>query len=267
MRIIPVVSTKGGSGKTKICVNLGRSLHSRGFKIGFLDTDWVAPNVHVELGVKAEQVMKLSNSVGDVIKPVVSPEGFPLVSSAFMFPKDQAISMDEETEIGDILEVTRPGTVDWGPLDYLLMDTPPTTAKFVQAALKIPNLHGVVMVCQPASLALADVLRTVSMLREIQIPVCGLVGNQVYVICPHGDKVNLYDLSEDDLKKFCVSQGVIYLGSIPHIIPNGNINTVPLDGVVDRVIGMTPLPLEKIKVPTLPYKILVLLARRQHATK
>lgn len=265
MRVVPVMSTKGGTGKTKVCMAIGRALKSRNLKVGFLDVDWVAPNLHIELGIDPHHGLVLNAGVGDIIQPIISPEGFPLVSSAFIFPEDQAISMDEEANVKDIIEITTPGVINWdvdGPLDYLLMDTPPTTARFVQAALHIKNLFGVVLVSQPASTSLADLLRTVSLLRDLQVPVCGLVGNQVYVICPHdGEKIGLYDLHEEDIKAFSESQGVPYLGSVPHVIPT--LGFPSIDGIADNMLSQSPVYLKQVVVSNLPYRILLALARRR----
>jgi len=261
MRVIPVMSTKGGVGKSKVCVGLGRALKAKGFHIGFLDVDWVAPNLHLELGVDRDSGMKLSQEVGDIIQPVLSPEGFLLVSSAFLYPPDQAISMDEDSKIRDIEEISAPGVVAWGEVDYLLMDTPPTTARFVQTALAIDNLYGVVLVCQPAGSAIADLYRTVSLLKDLHIPIIGLVGNQVHLICPHGEKINLFDMGESELVVFCETFHIPYLGSIPHVVPS--MGLPPLDGITDRMLSGLPIYLPKDKTSNLPYKLLVALARRK----
>ena len=264
MKVIPVMATKGGTGKTKVCVSLGRALKSRNLKVGFLDVDWIAPNLHIELGILRESGLVLSEGVGEIIEPIMSPEGFPLVSSAFVFPPDQAVSMDEESTIKDIEEIIKPGVINWevdGPLDYLLMDTPPTTARFIQAALRIPGLHGVVLVAQPASTSLADLFRTVSLLKDIGIPVLGLVGNQVYIVCPHGERLNLYDLGEEDIREFCRSQGVPYFGSIPHVVPG--LGPLHLDGIVDSLVNADPVILRGEKISSLPYRVVLALARRK----
>jgi len=260
MRIVPVMATKGGVGKSKVCVSLGRALKGKNLRVGFLDVDWVAPNLHVELGIDPESGLVLQSGVGDTIQPIISPEGFPLVSSAFIFPPDQAVSMDEESTIKDIVEITTPGVIAWGDLDYLIMDTPPTTAKFVHAALQIKDLHGVVLVTQPATTSIADLLRTISLLRDLHVPLLGLIGNQVYLVCPHGEKINLYDLAEEDIHSFCKSQGVPYLGSVPHIVPT--LGYPHLDGVVDNLVSQSPVYLEESKVSTLPYRMVLSLARR-----
>jgi len=268
MRVIPVMATKGGTGKTKVCVSIARALKDRGLKVGLLDVDWVAPNLHVELGIDPHHGLVLNAGVGDTIQPIISPEGFPLVSSAFIFPEDQAVSMDEDSTIKDVMEIITPGVINWdvdGPLDYLIMDTPPTTAKFIHAALKIENLFGVVLVSQPATTAIADLLRTISLLKDIHIPILGLIGNQVYVVCPHGEKVNLYDLREEDIKVFSEDQGVPYLGSIPHMIPS--MGQPSLDGVVDNMLSQTPIYLKTSSVSNLPFRLLLTLARRKANAK
>ena len=265
MKIIPIMSTKGGVGKSSVCAGLARSLQSKGLRVGLLDVDWVAPNLHMELGISREQTLVLQSGIGDIIEPIISPEGFPLVSSAFIFPYDQAISMGEETKIKDIMEIVTPGVINWGDLDYLLLDTPPTTAKFVQAALTIPGLHGVVLVTQPATSSIADLLRTLSLLRDLQVPLLGLIGNQVYVVCSHGEKVNLYDLDEGDIKVFCEAQGVPYFGSIPHVIPT--LGKPQLDGLADNLITQTPRYLKVEASSSLPYRLLLTIARRKIGSK
>ena len=262
MHVIPILSCKGGVGKTRICVGLGRALKGRNFKVGFLDIDWVAPNLHIELGISPDHSLILDSGVGDTIQPIISPENFPVVSSAFIFPHDQSVSMDEESTIKDIEEITRPGVINWdvdGPLDYLLMDTPPTTARFVQVALKIPNLSGVVLVTQPATTSVADLMRTISLIKDIHIPVLGLVGNQVYVECSHGEKINLYNLGEEDLEDLCHLEGIPYLGSIPHVVPK--LGFPHFDGIVDSMLAAKPVFLKTRKVSTLPYKLILALAR------
>lgn len=260
MRVIPVCATKGGVGKTKVCLGIGRVLKRKGYRVGFLDVDWVAPNLHIELGIDKDPHLVLESGVGDTIHPIVSPEGFPLVSSAFIFPANQAVMMDEESKVNDIIEITSPGVVHWGDLDYLMMDTPPTTARFVQAALAVKDLYGVVLVTQPAASSLADLLRTISLLRELQVPLMGLVGNQVYVVCPHGERINLFEFSEKDIDDFCRVQGVPYLGSIPHVIPSEGYPS--LDRIVDEMLSRPPIRLKPQVVSALPYRILLTLARK-----
>ena len=261
MQSIAVMSTKGGVGKTKVTAGLGRSLKAHGFKVGFLDLDWVAPTLNLELGIPAETKLRLDKSVGDFIKPVITPEGFPLVSSTFIFPPNQAILADEDAKIKDIQELMKPGVIDWGPIDYLMIDTPPSTEKFMQSGLRIGNLRGVVMVTQPAISSLTDVIRTVSLMRDLQIPVIGLICNQMFVICPHGEKINLYDLKEEDITHFCDSQGVRFLGSLPHVIPG--MGPIPFNGISEHVINDQPRTLQKLKNSTLPYNLLMAIVRKK----
>jgi len=265
MKVIPIMSTKGGVGKSRICAGLGRALRDRNLRVGFLDVDWVAPNLHIELGINKDPTLLLQGGVGDIINPIISPEGFPLISSAFIFPPDQAISMDEESKVHDIMEITSPGVVDWGDLDYLLMDTPPTTARFIHAALLIEDLYGVVLVAQPASSSLADLLRTVSLLRDLQVPLLGLIGNQVYVTCSHGERLNLYDLGEGDLKAFSKSMGLTYLGSVPHVVPGveAPILSGSMSVLVDMLLSQKPEKLKVDSVSNIPYRLLLTLARRK----
>ena len=173
--------------------------------------------------------------------------------------------MDEDSKVKDIMEITSPGVVNWGDVDYLIMDTPPTTERFVHAALGIKDLHGVVLVAQPATNAIADLLRTTSMLRDLHVPVLGLVGNQVYVECPHGDRVNLYDLTEQDIQKFAESQGITYLGSLPHVIPSRGFPD--LDGVADKILSQSPSYLKGSPTSSLAYRVLLTLARRRKNAK
>jgi ATP-binding protein involved in chromosome partitioning len=266
MKVIPVQALKGGVGKTKICVGLGRALASLGYKVGFIDVDWVAPNLHLQLGIDDDIELVLSSGVGDKIQPVISPEGFPVLSSSFIFPSDQAICMDEASTIRDIEEIISNGVVEWGDLDYLLMDTPPTTSRFISAALSVSNMQGVVLVVQPAVSAMADLVRTLSLLQDQRVPVLGLIGNQVYVNCPHGDRINLYELGEEDIRSFCGSHKIPYLGSLPHILPREGAaaNDIPgMTVIASRLRESEPVFLEKDVFSRMPYKLLLALAKRR----
>lgn len=265
MKVIPVQSLKGGTGKTQICVGLGRALRKMGYSVGFLDVDWVAPNLHLMLGMNDDLELKLSEEVGDKIYPIFSPEGFPVLSSNFIFPSDQAICMDEESTIRDIKEITDSEAVDWGGVDYLIMDTPPTTSKFISAALSVEGLHGVVLVVQPAVSALADLLRTLSLIQDQQVPVLGLIGNQVYITCPHGEKIDLFELSEQDIVHFCSEHGVPYLGSVPHVRPMNGAFTgeMPdMDVIARRIVDSPPIYLKKDIYGALGYKVVLALAKK-----
>jgi ATP-binding protein involved in chromosome partitioning len=264
MKVILIQSLKGGTGKTEVCVGLGRALAANGHKVGFLDIDWIAPNLHIKLGIPPSQQISLNAGVGNVIQPVISPEGFPVISSSFIFPEDQAVSMDEESKIKDILEITSPGVVAWGDIEYLMVDTPPTTSQFMQVALKMPGMVGVVLVVQPAVSAMADLLRTVSLLKEKQVPIIGLIGNQVYVLCDNcKERVDLYELREKDIKSFCVQVGIPYLGSTPHILPTQG--KVDLREIANKLERAQPVFLKNQEASSLPLKLIMAIANKRKA--
>lgn len=270
MKTILIQSLKGGTGKTETTVGLGRALAASGKKVGFLDIDWIAPNLHIKLGVPPNQEIQVHGRVGDTIDPVITSEGFPIISSSFIFPDDQAISMDDEAKIKDIMEVTSPGVVNWGKLDYLLVDTPPTTSQFIQAALKMPGMWGVVLVVQPSLSAMADLLRTVCLLKDEQVPIIGMVGNQVYLEVETRSRcrrISLYELTEDDIRLFSESHGIPYLGSTPHVLPSQG--RIDLSCIAAKIEESTPVILPKKEPSELPLKLLmaVVKTRRQNAKK
>lgn len=272
MKVIPIQSLKGGTGKTQICAGLGRALAALGYRVGFVDVDWIAPNLHLQLGMDSDAELVLNaEGVGDLIKPLYTPQGFPIISSSFIFPPDQAISMDEESTIQDVQEITSNGVVDWGDLDYLLMDTPPTTSRFITAALSIPNMSGVVLVVQPSASAMADLMRVVSLLEDQRVPVIGLIGNQTFVVCDHcAHCVTLYELSEDDIRDFCHHHKIPYLGSIPHIPPDQcrrETELFHLRDIARQVVETDPVVLQPQKVGSMPYKLLMALAKRRRESK
>jgi ATP-binding protein involved in chromosome partitioning len=263
LKTIAVMSTKGGVGKSTICAGIGKAIAAVGYKVGFFDMDWVAPTLHIELGIPEGSKLTLENTVGNRIRPVIAPGNFPLISSAFLFPDDQAIMVDEKDKISDTLEILRSGVVDWGNIDYLMIDTPPSTEKFIQEALTKANLYGVVIVSQPAIASLTDVIRTVSLMRDLQIPVIGLVVNQVYLMW-QGHQIDLYDLGEKELREFSERQGLPYLGSIPHILPGQKTDRdLPLQDIAAKVLAVNPVVLKQITTMSLPYRLLLSLVKKK----
>jgi len=229
------VNLKGGTGKTKVVGELGRALRRAGKSVSMADCDYRAPDLDIELGLGRDA--HPGRAPGNRIRPVGTPEGFEFFSFVYLYPRDQAISLPEDIVVADIEDAL--GKIAWNPSDFLLVDSAPTTSGTVRAAFRAENLLGAVCVTQPSKAARADLLRTLSLLQDSDIPALGVVCNQAYYVCPHGEEVRKFDLRARDIQKVCSDWGVPWLGEVPEAV--GSQPLAPhFDGVVRRMLDSTP---------------------------
>ena len=167
-RIIPVASGKGGVGKSTVATNLAIALGKLGKSVGLLDADIYGPSVPTMLGTKGA---RLSANVFNKIIPIEN-HGIKMISMGFLLPS-------EDTPViwrGPILMQALNQflfDVDWGPLDYLILDLPPGTGDVQLSLAQNTAIDGAVIVTTPQDVALVDAKKAVSMFREVQIPIIG----------------------------------------------------------------------------------------------
>lgn len=225
---------KGGTGKTKVTAGLGKSLARQGNRVAFLDLDYFGPTLDVELGVTAQLD---GDGYGHVI-PSKTPEGSQFVSFGQVYVHDQAVTVSEESAVYEIAQILSDGYILWDSPDYLLIDTAPTSSGTIQASLAAPNLLGTVIVSQPSRLSRADLLRSLSLMKDKRVPVLGVVVNQGYYICPQcNHQAAVYDLTPADIEKVATEWGLPILGVIPH---SGQLDEY-FDAVVAQLLVATPL--------------------------
>ncbi len=209
--VILVLSGKGGVGKSTVSTNLAMALANRGYATGIADMDIHGPNIPKMLGIEDE---KLTSMDGKKIDPVMVMGNLGVVSMAFLLPdKTSPIiwrgSM-KNTAIRQFLE-----DVNWGELDYLVVDLPPGTGdEALSVAQLAPNIAGAIIVTTPQEVAILDSSKSVKFIEKLELPVLGIVENMSGYVCPHcGEVLDVFGVGGG--KKAAEDLGVPFLGAIP----------------------------------------------------
>lgn len=210
-RKILVLSGKGGVGKSTVAVNLAVALGMAGKKVGLLDVDFHGPSVPKLLHLEGA-LFKAADE--DTMLPVESVYGIKVVSLAFALPDpDEAVIWRGPMKMGVIKQLLT--DVQWGTLDYLIVDFPPGTGdEPLSVAQLIPDSDGAVIVTTPQDLSLQDVRKSINFCRHLNIPVLGVIENMSGMVCPHcGKKVDLFKRGGGE--SMAAQMGVTFLGRIP----------------------------------------------------
>ncbi len=204
-----VLSGKGGVGKSSVSANLAASLSKKGYKTGLMDVDVHGPSIAQMLGLTelldiSEQQLLLPKEVNGNLK-VVSIQ-------ALMQDKDQAIIWRGPAKTGMIRQFV--SSVDWGELDFLIIDAPPGTGDEPLTIVQtIPEALGVI-VTTPQEVALADIRKSISFCKTVRLKTLGIVENMAGFKCPHcNEPIDLF--SSGGGEKTANAQGLGFLGSIP----------------------------------------------------
>src|SRR5580765_4087973 len=204
--IIAVGSGKGGVGKTTLSVNLALALSKMGYKVGLMDADVYGPNVPLMLGTNA-QPRAVSN---ERIEPILA-QGLKVISVGFLNPGDKPIIWR-----GPMLhQIIRQflGSVEWGELDYLVIDLPPGTGDVALSLVQTVPLTGAVVVSTPSDVSLQDGRKAIEMFRQMKVDLIGMVENMSYFVCPHcNHEIDIF--SRGGAEKTAQQFGVAFLGSI-----------------------------------------------------
>jgi Mrp family chromosome partitioning ATPase len=208
--IIVVMSGKGGVGKSTVAANLAIALATKGKKVGLLDMDLTGPNIPKMLGV--EDARLVGSEAG--IHPVKVLENLHVISSAYMLPhKEIAIIWRGPMKIGAIQQLL--GEINWGPLDYLIIDLPPGTSdEPLSVAQSIPESDGAIIVTTPQEVSLLDIYKSLNFAEKLKMPIVGIVENMSGFVCPHcGETSDIFKAGGG--KKAADRYKVPFLGSIP----------------------------------------------------
>lgn len=206
-----IISGKGGVGKTTIAVNLAYALSLKGYKVGLLDVDIHGPNVVKLLGIENK---KLTGSGDSKINPIKLSENLKVVSTASMLEdSDTPLIWRGPLKMKIISQFL--GDVNWGGLDYLIIDSPPGTGdEPLSVAQLIEDLSGVIVVTTPQEVAMLDSRKSIQFARKLNIPYIGIIENMSGFTCPHcGKKIDLFNKGGG--KKAADELDIDFLGDIP----------------------------------------------------
>ncbi len=207
-KIIAVASGKGGVGKSTVSVNLACSLALQGKKVGLLDADIYGPSVPRMLGAINQKPYVTDE--GRILP--IERSGVKIMSIGFLVEEDAAVVWRGPMLFKAIDQFLR--DVDWGELDYLVVDLPPGTGDVqLTLAQKVP-VNAAITVCTPQNLALIDVKKSVDMFERVNTPVVGMVENMAYFVAP-GSEEKLEMFPRGDLDKFLEEKKIRKLCAIP----------------------------------------------------
>lgn len=204
--IIAVGSGKGGVGKTTLSVNLAVALAKLGHKVGLLDADVYGPNVPLMLGTNATPRVLGENRIEPLER-----FGLKVISVGFLNPGDKPLIWRGPMLHSIIRQFLN--SVEWGLLDYLVIDLPPGTGDVALSLVQTVPLTGAVIVSTPSDVSLQDARKAIEMFRQVKVDIVGLVENMSYFTCPHcHQEIDVFSKGggERTAKEF----GIDFLGNI-----------------------------------------------------
>ena len=253
--VIAVGSGKGGVGKSTMAVSLAIALKGAGSKVGLMDADVYGPSVPHLLGITGQPMVS-----GGKLQPV-DCNGMPVMSMAFLVPKEEAVVWRGPMLHGAITQFLR--DTAWGDLDYLIIDMPPGTGDIALTLSQAIPLTGAVVVCTPQDVALLDAVKAIAMFNKVSIPVLGVIENMSYFLCPDNGK--RYDIfGNGGARAKAEEMGVPFLGEVPIQIPirergdagetAGNLGDIEAAPYFDRIAYnlVRNLAMDRAVAPPLP---------------
>lgn len=205
--VIAVASGKGGVGKSTTAVNLAIALSQTGAAVGILDADIYGPSIPRMLNITE----KPEGEEGKKIPPVTA-HGIKAVSMGFFMEEDTPVVWRGPMVGMAVEQLLR--DVDWGELDYLVVDLPPGTGDAQLTLTQKVPITGVIIVSTPQAVALADVRKGINMFKKVDAPILGVIENMSYFICPNCDhRAEIF--SHGGAKDEADATGMEFLGGIP----------------------------------------------------
>lgn len=244
-----ILSGKGGVGKSTVAANLAVSLALAGKSVGLLDVDIHGPSIPRLMGLEGQQLQMH----GSEIVPLEVGGNLKVMSIGFLLgsPED-AVIWRGPMKYGVIRQFL--GEVEWGPLDYLIIDAPPGTGdEPLSVAQLVGDGAGAVLVTTPQELSVADVRRSVSFCRKLSLPVVGIIENMSGLVCPHcngrievfktgGGEALAHEMNVPLLGRIPIDPKIVECGDsgVPYIHRFADSDAATaFAGVVDRILGGT----------------------------
>ncbi len=212
--IIAISSGKGGVGKSTVTANLAMALKKSGAKVGIIDADISGPSIPLMFGAEDLQPLITQKDGKNMISPIMQ-YGIKMISIGFLTPSDSAVVWRGPMASQALRQFF--GDVDWGELDYLLIDLPPGTSDIHLTLVQTVPVTGAVVVTTPQKVALADVKKGFAMFKQAQInvPILGIVENMAYFTPAELPDNKYYLFGKDGGKQMAEANGVPLLGQIP----------------------------------------------------
>src|ERR1700688_4908881 len=203
--LIAVGSGKGGVGKTTVSVNLAIALARLGRRVGLLDADVYGPNVPLMMGTREAPV-----GHSESIQPI-QKYGVKLMSMGFLNPGDKPLVWRGPMLHSVIQQFLR--KVEWGELDFLLIDLPPGTGDVALSLIQSAPLSGALVVTTPSDVSLEDCRKAVNMFSQVRVPILGMVENMSYLIAPaSGERIDV--VGQGGGKRTAEAMKVAFLGEL-----------------------------------------------------
>ncbi len=204
-----VMSGKGGVGKSTVAIYLALGLAGRGYQVGLLDVDLHGPDIARMLGLKGR--LHLGPEGG--IQPQTARDNLKVVSiEGLLADRDAPVIWRGPMKHKAIRQFL--GEVEWGRLDYLIIDSPPGTGDEPMSVAQVVTDARAVIVTTPQEIALADVRKAINFCRNVNLAVLGLVENMSGLICPHcGGEIHLF--RQGGGRRTATAKGIPFLGSLP----------------------------------------------------
>ena len=251
---IVIGSGKGGVGKSTVTVNLAAALQNRGFKVGILDADITGPNIPKLLGIEDQKM-----TAGPEGLEPADAAGIKVVSMALLLKsRDSPVVWRGPMKMAALKQFV--SDVNWGDLDFLLVDLPPGTSdEPISVAQLIAGLDGAIIVTTPQEVALLDSRKAVNMFLMMNVPMLGIIENMSGLICPHcGERIEVFKTGggESAAKEL----NVPFLGAIPLDVEIGRLgdmgktftkNETPAAKAFDTIVGAILVRLYGSEAPSL----------------
>jgi ATP-binding protein involved in chromosome partitioning len=206
--IIAVASGKGGVGKSTVAANLAVSLAQTGARVGLLDTDIYGPSVPTMFNVTERPSITTQKKLVPIEK-----HGVHLVSMGFLVDTDQAMIWRGPMVTSAVKQFMQ--EVEWGELDYLILDLPPGTGDIQLTIVQTVPLTGAVIVSTPQTVALDDVRKGVAMFGKVNVPVLGIVENMAYFVPDDAPEKKYYIFGKHGARNLAKKLEVPFLGEVP----------------------------------------------------
>lgn len=205
--VIAVSSGKGGVGKSTVATNLAAAMAAEGHRVGLLDADVYGPDIPIMFGIHSRPRVTQDERVIPI-----EAHGVKLMSVGFLIEGDTPAIWRGPIVMGIIRQFLQ--QVEWGELDYLVVDMPPGTGDAQLSLVQLAKVDGAVMVTTPQGVATADVLKGIKMFERVDVPVLGLIENMSGFACPHcGETTDLFGRGGG--RKLAATADVAFLGEVP----------------------------------------------------